>query len=161
MKEQLNKARTQAIQYWQARNRREQQTLIIGAIVLLIALYIFSLQGIQARIQTLQKRLPELTLNSYEIAAGGRNAPSSPVKHDEDLRSALFRILAEQGVQAELRGLSAERVEMHMAPRPGQSLINSLNTIRLAASARISSVQIRSTEEAGMAEATVILERRR
>lgn len=161
MKEQLILARNTALQYWQARNRREQIILMAGGVALLLGLYAFSLQAVLGQIERLHKRLPELTLNSYEIAAGSRNALSAPVKRGEDLRSELFRILADQGVQAELRGLSAERVEMHMAARPAPSLISSLNSIRLSAGAQVVNLQIRALEEADQAEATVIMERRR
>lgn len=161
MKDQLILWRNAAERYWRARNRREQLVLIIGGIVLLIALYLLSLFSVQGRIESLRRRLPELALNSFEIAAGKNTAPVAPTKRGEDLRSEVFRILAEQGVQAELRGLSPERVEMSMSARAGQSLINSLNAIRLTAGARVTSLQIRTLESGEQAEATVILERRR
>ncbi len=161
MKEQLILWHKAALQYWAARNKREQQILIAGGIVLLIALYLLSLFSVQGKIEALRRRLPELAMYCFEFAAGRFNGPVAPVKRGEDLRSEVFRILAEQGVKAELRGLSPERVEMNMSARAGQNLVNSLNAIRLSAGARVSSLQIRTLESGEQAEATVILERRR
>lgn len=161
MKDKLILLRTSALQYWQARNRREQLILMAGGSVLLVAIYATSLLAVQERIAALQRRLPELALNSYEIAAGKQGPAMPPPKRGEDLRSELFRILADQGVQAELRGLSADRVEMTMNARAGQNIINSLNAIRLTAGARVTSLQIRTVGAEEQAEASVILERRR
>lgn len=161
MKDKLIQIQSLARQYWQARNRREQLILAGGGLVLLLSIYAFCLQSLHGRIETLRKRLPELTLNSYEMAAGTRNQPAAPTRRDEDLRSELFRRLADQGVSAELRGLSADRVEMTLAARPAAELLNSLNTLRLAAGARVASLQLRAQDEAGLAAATVIMERRR
>ncbi|MDQ7988205.1 MAG: type II secretion system protein GspM [Candidatus Dactylopiibacterium sp.] len=161
MKDKLLQLRGQALQYWQARNPRERLILACGGAVLLIALYVACLQAVQTRIATLDRRLPELLLNSYEIAAGGRAAaPAAPVRSSEDLRSELFRLLADQGVKAELRGLAADRVEARLAPAGGEVLLRQLNALRLASGSRVASLQLRSGDAPGTAELTAILERR-
>ncbi len=160
MNAQLIQAREQALRYWQARNRREQLILIGGGVVLLLAIYIGSLQAINARIDALRKRLPELTLNSYEIAAGTRERRPPPPRAREDLRSELFRLLAEQDIKAELRGLAPDRVEMRLPPANGEVALRQLNALRLASGARVASLQLRAAD-ATNAEFTAILERRR
>lgn len=160
MNARLIQLREQALQYWQARNRREQMILAGGGIVLQLALYLASLQAVNARIDSLRKRLPELTLNSYEIAAGTREHRPPPARAREDLRSELYRLLAEQDIKAELRGLAPDRVEMRLPPENGETALRQLNALRLASGARISSLQLRATD-ATRAEFTVILERRR
>lgn len=160
MKEALIRAREQALQYWQARNPRERLLLAGGGALLLVAIYIASLQAVNARIDLLAKRLPGLMLASYEIAAGTRGAPP-PRRSEEDLRSELFRLLAEKDIKAELRALAPDRVEMRIASGNGATIIEQINTLRLAASARVASLNLRSEEAGGDAEVTVILERRR
>jgi type II secretory pathway component PulM len=160
MNARLIQTREQMLRYWQARNPREQVILTCGGAVLLLAIYIGSLQAINTRIEALRKRLPELTLNSYEIAAGTReNRPPVP-RAREDLRSELFRLLAEQDIKAELRGLAPDRVEMRLPPGNGETALRQLNALRLASGSRVASLQLRATDAAN-AEFTAILERRR
>lgn len=160
MKDKLNQARDRALQYWQARNRREQLILTGFGVFVLLAIYIGSLQSINARIDSLRKRLPELMLNSYEIATGTRSAAPVAQRSSEDLRSELFRLLAEQGIKAELRGLAPDRVEMRLPPVAGELALTQLNALRLASGSRVANLQIR-TQDAATAEFTAILERRR
>jgi len=160
MKEKLILAREQALQYWLARNRREQLILIIGGAILLLAIYLGSLQAVNGRIEALRKRLPELTLNSYEIAAGTRGTAPPAARSSEDLRSDLFRLLAEQNIKAELRGLAPDRVEIRLPQGDGQTALTQLNALRLAAGSRVASLQVRSPD-ASSTEITAILERHR
>lgn len=160
MKEQLIRAREQVLQYWQARNPRERLILACGGAVLLLAIYIASLQTIHSRIELLEKRLPGLMLASYEIAAGTRGAPPPPRRGNEDLRSELFRLLAEKDIKAELRALAPDRVEMRFAAADGTTIINQLNILRLATNARVASLNVRSNDS-GSPEFTATLERRR
>lgn len=160
MKDKLILARDTAQLYWQKSSRREQLTLIAGGIILLLAIYISSLQTVNGRIEALRKRLPELMLNSYEIAAGTRGAMPPPTRSSEDLRSELYRLLAEQNIKAELRGLAPDRVEIRLPQGDGQTALTQLNALRLASGSRVASLQVRNAD-ASSTEFTAILERRR
>lgn len=157
MKARLIATQAQIERFWAARNLRERLMLGAGAAVLICAAYILAVSSLQQRIASLQRKLPELLLSSYEIAGGSQAVPRAA--RSGDLRSELFKILADRGLQAELRALSTDKVEMRLPEQDAKTLISSLNAIRLAAGARVQSLQIRSTESAGGAGATAVLER--
>lgn len=158
MKARLLLLQAQTERFWAARNARERIILISGGTALLIVIYVMSLIGLQHRIAALQHKLPELLLNSYEIAAGARTeAPRTT--HAGDLRSDLFKILADRGLKAELRALSSNQVEVRLPDQDAKVLFNTLNTLRQAAGARVQSLQIRADQSASATGATAVLER--
>lgn len=144
--------------FWRARAPREQLILMLGSAALLVGLYLLAVGALQQRIGSLQKQAPELLLNSYEIASGGQ-ANTAPVR-GSDLRSDLYKILAERNVEAELRALSPQQVEMRLPDQTAGALLGSLHTLRQAVGARVVSLQIRAEDADGIAGATVILERK-
>ena len=145
-------------QWWQARVLRERLALAAALATLVCASYYLSVSSLQQKIVRLERQLPELMQQSFEISASARPQAQAPVARGADLRSDLFRILAEREVLAELRALSATRVEMRLPPQPGSTLLTSLQAIRLASGARVESLQLRNGEDK-LSEATVILER--
>lgn len=157
MKARLLAAQVQFEKFWAARNPRERWILMLGAGLLIVLVYVLLISSLQQRIAGLQRKLPELLLNSYEIA-GGSKATAPRAARSGDLRSDVFKILADRGLQAELRPLSTNQVEMRMQDQDAKTMFNSLNAIRLAAGARVLSIQIRAAKD-GQAGTTVILER--
>jgi len=157
MKARLLAAQVQFEKFWAARNARERLILVVGAALLVVLIYVLLISSLQQRITGLQRKLPELLLNSYEIAGGGK-ATAPRTARSGDLRSDVFKILADRGLQAELRALSTNQIEMRMQDQDAKTMFNSLNAIRLAASARVLSIQIRATKD-GQAGTTAILER--
>ena len=148
----------QGSQWWQARAPRERLALAAALTTLVCASYYLGVSSLQQKIVRLERQLPELMQQSFEISASARPQAQAPVARGADLRSELFRILAEREVLAELRALSATRVEMRLPPQPGSNLLASLQAIRLASGARVESLQLRNGEDK-LSEATVILER--
>jgi len=122
-----------------------------------VLIYVLLISSLQHRIASLQRKLPELLLNSYEIAAGSKTTAPRTTRSN-DLRSDVFKILADRGLQAELRALSTNQVEMRMPDQDAKTMFNSLNAVRLATSAHVLSIQIRAAKE-GQAGTTAILER--
>lgn len=143
--------------FWAARNTRERLILAAGGIIAIVAFYLMAVGSINKRIQVLQRRLPQLTLDSYEIATGSKALPQR-ARRAGDLRSDLFKILAEHKLQADLRVVSTSQVEMRLPDQDARTLINTLNTIRLAADAHIVSLQLRAVDPQN-AGATAMLER--
>lgn len=143
--------------FWAARNTRERLILAVGGAIAIVAFYLMAVGSINKRIQVLQRRLPQLTLDSYEIATGSKSMPQH-AKRAGDLRSDLFKILAEHKMQADLRVVSSTQVEMRLPDQDARTLINALNTLRLAADARVVSLQLRAVDQ-NTAGATAMLER--
>lgn len=151
----LLESRLQA--FWAARNARERLILTLGISIAVIAFYLMAVDAVNKKIVGLQHRLPELMLNNYEIASGSKTAPKT-AKRAGDLRSDLFKILAERKLQADLRAISPTQVEMRMPDQDAKTLLENLNAIRLAADARVSSLQLRAADK-GNTGATAMLER--
>ena len=143
--------------FWAARNARERMILIVGIVVAIVAAYIMAISAVNNKIAGLQRRLPELLLNNYEIASGSKALPQR-AKRAGDLRSDLFKILAERKLQADLRAISPTQVEMRMPDQDAKTLLDNLNAIRLSADAHVTSLQLRATEK-GSTGATATLER--
>ena len=158
MKAKLLLAQSEFEKFWAARNPRERLILSIGAAALIVLAYWLAISSLQSRIVSLQRKLPELMLNSYEIAGGG-DAVTPRAARAADLRSDLYKILADRGLKAELRALSTDQVEMRLPDQDAKTLIGSLNALRLSAGARVLSIQIRAAEAGGEAGSTVVLER--
>lgn len=148
----------QASTWWLARQPRERLALAAVLTTLVCASYYLSVSSLQQKIVRLERQLPELMQHSFEISAGARPQPQAVVERGADLRSDLFRILAEREVLAELRALSTTRVEMRLPPQPGTTLLANLQAIRLASGARVANLQLRNGDDK-LSEATVILER--
>jgi len=159
MNARLTALQTRLTAFWAARNGRERIILGLGAAVIVTAAYVLASDVLQRRIAGLQRKLPDLLLASYEIAGGARGA--TPATRSGDLRSELFKLLADRGLKAELRALSPDQVEMRLPDQDAKSLIANLNAIRLASASRVLSLQLRATGTAGEAGATAVLERRR
>lgn len=153
----LTRARTA----WNARAPREQLALMAVGAVLLLAIYVQLVSALSSQRDAIARRLPGLLLASYEMAAGRPEAGRAPTAVREDLRSELYKVLADRGLQAELRSLGSAQVEVRMPEQESRALLRALNQIRLAANVRVASVQLRASDTAGQLSATAILERER
>lgn len=143
--------------FWAARDAREKLILTAGFVVIAVALYVLCITTLNKSIAGLERKLPELLLNNYEIAAGGKAAGPRAARNG-DLRSDLFKVLADRGLKADLRALSTHQVEMRLPDQDAKTLLNDLNAIRLATDAHIVSLQLRAADK-GLTGATATLER--
>lgn len=155
---QLELVETRLRAFWAERNARERIILVTGVVVAVIAAYLMTLSAINKNIAGLQRRLPDLMLNSYEIASGSRATGPQRSKRTGDLRSDLFKILADRKLQADLRVISPTQVEMRMPDQDAKALLDHLNAIRLAADCHVTSLQLRAADK-GATGATAMLER--
>jgi type II secretory pathway component PulM len=148
---------TNLIRFWTARNARERAILMAAGSIVIVAIYVSIAWTLHQRITGIQRKLPDLLLNSYEIAAGSQTTAPRTL-HAGDLRSDLFRILADRNLHADLRPLGSSQVEMRLPDQDAKSLLNDLNAIRQAADAHVISLQLRVADK-GNAGATAVLER--
>jgi type II secretory pathway component PulM len=146
MNAQLISLQTQLATYWAARNAQERLAITVVAGLLALIVYGSIAYSLHQGINSLQRRLPELQLESYEIAAGGKGAaPRAP--HGGDLRSDLFKVLADRDLHADLRALSPSQVEVRLPDQDAKSVFGDLNTIRQASDAHVISLQIRTADK--------------
>lgn len=143
--------------FWKERNARERLILVVGISIAVVAFYLMAVDAVNKKIAGLQRSLPTLMLNNYEIASGGKAVPQR-AKRAGDLRSDLFKILAERKLQADLRAISPTQVEMRMPDQDAKALLDNLNAIRLAADAHVTNLQLRAADK-GNTGATAMLER--
>ncbi|KAF7598699.1 MAG: hypothetical protein CGU28_09365 [Candidatus Dactylopiibacterium carminicum] len=159
MKSRMLSLQSQAVVWWQARQPRERLALSVATGILVCVCWYLLASGLQQNINRMQRQLPELMHNSFEIAAGTRAAPPAPpVTTGADLRSDIFRLLAEREQPAELRALSVGSVEMRLPAAPGARQLETLHALRLGSGARVKSIQIQNGDD-GLSEVTATLER--
>ncbi|MFZ4538648.1 type II secretion system protein GspM [Propionivibrio sp.] len=147
--------------WWQARSIREQKTLLAWGLAFVALLMWFAIiSPLSKRIDQLEKRIPELetrlnTMRSQplnEIRAQGITS-----KNGADLRSTLFRLLADKNISAELRALSSSRVEIRLPGLPMKDALALLESLRQESGARVVVLNAK-TEAASSGDARVIVE---
>ncbi|MDR2030888.1 MAG: type II secretion system protein M, partial [Azoarcus sp.] len=99
------------------------------------------------RVAVLERRIPELEmlLNRMRQPSSGEAAPGAAAQPSgEDLRSALYGLLAERSLGAELRALSSARVEMRLPEMPVGDALDALDFLRRQTGARVAVFSARS-----------------
>jgi len=133
--------KAKAMLWWSARSTRERTILIVWATVAALLLVWFSvLSPLFRRIDQLEKRVPELESKLYAMRAQplvGAHAHNATSNSAADLRSTLFRLLADKKVSGELRALSASRVELRLPELPMKDALELLEFLRQESGARI------------------------
>jgi len=147
--------------WWQARSDRERLSLLVwsgGAALVLIWLVVLS--PLSRRVAYLEKRVPELETRLGVMRAQPLDkslAQGENRKSEADLRSALFSLLSERKVSAELRALSSSRVEMRLPGMPMKDALELLMFMRQESGARVLVLNVK-TDAASDASAHVVAE---
>ena len=133
--------------FWQNRSAREQKILCVwGLIVGGGLLYFGLLSPLQQNIARLQRSIPALEGQLFAMRAqptrGIRNGQAT-VSNSGDLRSKLFQLLSARKSNADLRSLSAERVELRLPELPIADALALADSLRLDAQAPIVALSIK------------------
>ena len=151
--------RNKALLWWQARSPRERVILLAWAIVVSVLLLWFAvLSPLGRRIDQLEQRVPELESKLYAMRAQPLAAPRAPgATSAADLRSTLFRLLADRKISGELRALSTSRVELRLPELPMKEAFELLEFLRQQSGARVVVFNAKS-EGASAAVSRVVVE---
>ena len=128
-----------AVLWWHARSPRERIILVVWAIAATLLLLWFAvLSPLARRIDQLEQRVPELESKLYSMRAQPLNSsrPASAASA-ADLRSTLYRLLADRKISGELRALSASRVELRLPELPMKDALELLEFLRQESGARV------------------------
>ena len=128
-----------ALLWWQGRSPRERVILLAWAIVASVLLLWFAvLSPLGRRIDQLEQRVPELESKLYSMRSQPLAAPRAPgAASAADLRSTLYRLLADKKISGELRALSSSRVELRLPELPMSEAIELLEFLRQQSGARV------------------------
>ena len=148
-----------ALLWWHARSPRERTILGLWAIVATLLLVWFGvLSPLSRRIAQLEQRVPELEAKLYSMRAQPLAAPRAPgAASAADLRSTLYRLLADKKISGELRALSSSRVELRLPELPMKDALELLESLRQQSGARVVVFNARS-EAAPAAASRVVVE---
>jgi type II secretory pathway component PulM len=139
--------------WWQGRSERERRILTVWALaVAVLALWFGVCAPLMQRIAALERRIPELERQLYRMRApsAGTGAVNAAARQTgEDLRSVLYGQLAERSLRAELRALSAARVEMRLPEMPIEEAFDTLDFLRRQTGARVAVFGARSDGSPG------------
>ena len=128
-----------ALLWWNARSPRERTILVLWTTVATFLLVWFAvLSPLGRRIDQLEQRVPELESKLYAMRAqplGPARAPSAASA--ADLRSTLYRLLADKKISGELRALSSSRVELRLPELPMSEAVELLEFLRQQSGARV------------------------
>jgi len=144
---------TKLLLWWQGRSVRERKILMAWSVAVTVLLLWFGLIApLWQRIATLERRVPELETQLNKMRARPvaiqRTAPSGDAAGG-DLRSTLFGALAERKISAELRALSAARVEMRLPELPVKDALDLLDALRQASGARVAVLNVKAEAAPG------------
>lgn len=151
------------LQFWQTRSPREQKILVVWGGLVGIMLLVFGLiLPLQQQISRLQRSIPVLEGQLFAMrtqpAVGAR--PSQAANVQGDLRSTLFQLLSTKKTAADLRSLSAERVELRLPELPITEALALADGLRQDANARITTLSIKRESTNGPARVLLEMERR-
>ncbi len=150
-------------QFWHARSPSERKFLQVWIVVLLGALaYFLLISPLSRRIGQLQKSIPVLesqlfAMRSQPATEGARRVSSAAASGD--LRSTLFGQLAKQQINADLRSISADRVELRLPEMPAEKALGFLDKLRQEATARIVTLSIKNSATKGLVQIIIEMER--
>lgn len=150
-------------QFWHARSPREQKILALWGALAGAALLVFGLiLPLQQQIARLQRSIPLLESQLFAMRAQPTVGahPGSAAKVQGDLRSSLFQLLSNQKTAADLRSLSAERVELRLPELPIAQALTLADSLRQDVRARITTLSIQHDSASGPARVVLELERR-
>ncbi|MBS1157100.1 MAG: Type secretion system protein [Proteobacteria bacterium] len=152
------------IQFWQSRSLREQKILAVWGVLVGTVLLVFGLiLPLQQQISRLQRSIPVLEGQLFAMRAqptpGMR--PSQAASAQGDLRSTLFQLLSTRKTAADLRSLSAERVELRLPELPINEALALADGLRQDADARITTLSIKRESANGPARVVLEMERSR
>jgi type II secretory pathway component PulM len=153
--------RAKTAAWWQGRSSRERTILLAwGGVATILLLWFAVISPLRQRINQLEQRVPELESKLYLMRAHPLNevrVQSVDNKSAADLRSTLFRLLADKKISAELRALSASRVEMRLPELPMKEALDLLESLRQESGARIVVLNAK-TDAASSATSRLVVE---
>lgn len=157
----MHDIKDKALLWWHARPPRERTLLLLwgGAASVLLAWFAV-LSPLSRRIDQLEQRVPELEAKLASMRAQpltDTRLQSPAGKSAADLRSTLFRLLADRKVSGELRALSASRVELRLPELPMKDALELLEFLRQESGARVVVLNAR-TEAAAATSSRVVVE---
>lgn len=151
-------------QFWQARSRSERILLLAWSGVVAVALMYFGLLSpLYGRLDRLEKSIPVLENQLFAMrsqpAPGGGMRPSNP-QAPGDLRSSVFRFLADQQLTADVRSLASDRVEVRLPEMPADNALSLLQKMRQETEAKIAGMSMKRDAEEGPVQTVVEMERK-
>jgi type II secretory pathway component PulM len=141
--------RERSVVWWQTRSRREHAILAgWGGAVVILLLWFAVISPLSKRIGQLEKRIPELESRLYSMRAQPRNEAraqaTGTTQSAADLRSTLFRLLADKKISCELRGVSATRVELRLPELSMPDALALLEFLRQESGARVVTLNVKA-----------------
>jgi type II secretory pathway component PulM len=147
--------------WWQARSSREQKIVLAwGLTATALLLWFAVIAPLGNRIDQLEKRVPELESKLHSMRAqplNGTRTQGQSSKNAADLRSTLFRLLADKKINAELRAISSSRVEMRLPELPMKDALDLLEFLRQESGSRIVVLNAK-TDTASRAVSRIVVE---
>jgi type II secretory pathway component PulM len=146
--------------WWRGRSERERRFVRAWLpVVVVMAGWFGVLSPLFKRIAALERRVPEMELQlnrmrAHPVDASRANRAGGPA--NEDLRGALHGQLSERQISAELRALSATRVELRLPELPVKEALVVLDALRQETGARVAVFAARNDETPGHATRIVV-----
>lgn len=146
--------------WWQGLSAREHRILSIwGLAVFALLLWFAVISPLTNRIHQLESHVPELEARLNAMRAqplGDVRAKSPNNRPSADLRSTIFRLLADKKISAELRALSSSRVEMRLPELPMKDALDLLEFLRQESAARVVVFNAKNEAASGNAARLVV-----
>ena len=149
--------------FWQARSPTERTLLQIwSAVVLSVLLYFTLISPLYHRIQQLENSIPQLENNLFAMRSQAAPANAKQVSSHADsidLRSAVFQFMGTQQLTADVRSISAERIELRLPEMPAENALRLLEKLRQETAARMRVMRMKNNTASETVQVVVEMER--
>lgn len=148
--------------FWAARSVSERRLLLAWTVIVVAALaWFLAISPLGNRIGQLEKSIPQLEAQLFAMRAqpvqGGPARLTAAAAGD--LRSAAFQTLADLKISADLRSISAERIELRLPEMPTEMALAALEKLRQDSAARIVNLTIKHSTAGGPVQVVLEMER--
>lgn len=149
--------------FWLARTPSERKLLLLWSTAVLGALVYFALiSPLYRRIQQLENTLPQLenqlfAMRSQPAPVAGKQIAGNV--ENIDLRSAVFQFIGKQQLTADVRSISADRVELRLPEMPVGEALTLLEKLRQETAARIIVMRMKNNAARDAVQVVVEMER--
>lgn len=151
------------IRFWLQRSSSERKLLLGWAVIMTATLFYFAVAApLSSRLQRLARSIPQLEAQHLAMRAQPPRTsarPATGIAPSTDLRSAVFEFLSQQQLSADVRSLSATRVELRLPALPSERALTLLQQVREQSSAHVVVISLKPGTSAGTVQVVAEMER--
>lgn len=145
-----NTVKTQIVAYWKQRSSQERQLIVSLAVIIAVLIYCFALVGpLVKRVHLLEKKVPQLESLARNMRTSDRIKSNTVATRSgaRDLRSHVLELLAHRKLDAPVRSISTNKVEIQLPEMPAIEALLTLYGLREGTHAQVNQLEIKQNPQ--------------